>query len=212
MWNVRGAQKSEVAARLSAEYGVSEKAIYKDMNRVDSWLPKLADSSFADATSRLKELRAERQRLHRMASEARRDGNTKLERKLRNDILDAIALDVELSQSVGETIEAAQEHEHNVHGAIDVNANPGEQYLQMLDETRDIREELAGAARENDGDGPVFSEINAGPEGVEVETVEAVESPDGGPELELLPPADEIDDRETDATENGTDPTENGGG
>ena len=112
---VKGLPTMQVARRLADQYDVKPNTIVKDIGRMDDWLPELQEQRplSQSTASRLREQRKNRQRMHQMADEARRDDDLGLaeERRIRSKIDEMLETDIRLSQSVGETPRAPDEVE-----------------------------------------------------------------------------------------------------
>lgn len=102
---VAGYDYSEVVDRISEKYDITASGVRSDISRMENWLPELVedDAVRKDGLVRLKELRANRQRLNRMAREAAARDDLETELRIRERIDDNLDLDVALSQSLGLT-------------------------------------------------------------------------------------------------------------
>jgi len=100
---VKGYDYRRVVDTLADRYGVATGTIEADIYRLPDWIDKLAYYDDDHGAARLMELRDNRQRLHQMATEARKDEDIPLELKIRRRIDKALETDIELSQSLGET-------------------------------------------------------------------------------------------------------------
>lgn len=130
---VKGYEYSRVVSTLADRYDCDEQAIKSDIRRMDKWINKLDRFTDTDATSRLKEIRRNRQRLHQMATEARSQEDIGLELSIRRRIDKAVELDVELSQSVGKTDREADK--------LEVDVDPAEAYRKALREKNKMNQE-----------------------------------------------------------------------
>lgn len=121
---VAGYDYSEVVERISAKYNITESGVRSDISRMEKWLPELVedDAVRKDGLVRLKELRANRQRLNRMAREAAANNDLETELRVRERIDDNLDLDVALSQSLGLTsrrpAEIEQRHVYRVESEV----------------------------------------------------------------------------------------------
>lgn len=105
---VKGYDYRRVVDTLAERYDVATGTIEADIHRLPEWIDKLAIYDDDDGHSRLMELRENRQRLHQMATEARKEEDLALELKVRRRVDKAIETDIELSQSLGLTNEEPQ--------------------------------------------------------------------------------------------------------
>lgn len=128
---------TDVVASLAREYDVTEHAIEKDIQRMDDWLPKLNAGSTKSGVSRLKELRHNRKRRRELLEEIRSDPEADRAEELRilNQIDKAIAMDVDISQSLGLTDREPQEHVTKHEGAVEHELS--DQQRQHLDQLQD---------------------------------------------------------------------------
>ena len=100
----KGFAYRKVVERIASKYDISESGVESDINRMDDWLPELideSDQSRKDGLVRLRELKSNRERLQRMALEAKRDDDLDKELAIRRKIEDSIELEVALRQSLG---------------------------------------------------------------------------------------------------------------
>jgi hypothetical protein len=109
---IKGYDYRRVTDTLAERYDVATKTIESDINRMNEWLPRLAWYDDDDGAGRLRELHKNRQRMHQMATEARKDGDVNLELKIRRQIDSAVETEVELAQSLGAMNETSDEIEH----------------------------------------------------------------------------------------------------
>jgi len=103
---VEGRKYTDVVETIAREYDITESGVQTDIDRMDSWLPKIVEESDVtreDGLVRLKELRQNRQRLQQMALEARKNNDLMDELQIRRKVEDNIELDIALSQSLGHT-------------------------------------------------------------------------------------------------------------
>lgn len=113
---VQGVPYRNVCERLSDKYDVTASAIEKDISRMDNWIGDLIHVDDTSGHSRLMEIRENRQRLQRMAVEARQDGDREEELRIRRMIDKSAKLDVTISQSLG--ITARSPNEVSIDGAV----------------------------------------------------------------------------------------------
>jgi hypothetical protein len=123
---VKGYDYRRVLDTLAERYDVSPNTIKTDINRMDEWLPRLAWYDDDDGAGRLRELHKNRQRMHQMATEARKDGDVNLELKIRRQIDSAVETEVELAQSLGAMNETAEEFEHTANQSVVELLSPDE--------------------------------------------------------------------------------------
>lgn len=102
---VRGHTPQQVAETLGPQYDVKPETIIKDIQRMDDWLGKLDAHVSATAQSRLVELRKARQREQQIRLEMRRSEDYDFHDELKaiRHVERNLELDIEASQSVGET-------------------------------------------------------------------------------------------------------------
>lgn len=141
---VRGEARSDVCEDLAAKYDVSPNTIDSDITRMDDWLPTLcAERGVHYGVSKLRELQDVRQRLHRMAAEARAADDRAQELRVQKEIARNLKRDVAIAQSVGVLEQAPAEvavaatHDHR-HGPADpeelgIGAELDEDALAHLD-------------------------------------------------------------------------------
>jgi hypothetical protein len=121
---VKGYDYGDVVTQLAAEFDCAESTLRSDIRRMPEWIDKLAHFDDDSGTGRLLELRENRQRYHQLATEARTDEDLssaerrKQELRFRRQIDKAIEMDIELSQSVGETHEEPDKHEVSGDGIL----------------------------------------------------------------------------------------------
>lgn len=108
---VKGFDYSRVVSTLAARYDVAESTIRSDISRMDDWLPRLSFFDDDDGEGRLRELRMNRQRLHQMATEARKNDDLETELSIRRTIDTAVETEVSLAQSLGQMTETAEQVE-----------------------------------------------------------------------------------------------------
>ena len=108
---IKGYEYRRVVDTLAERYDVAPSTIETDIGRMSDWLPRLAYYDDDSGAGRIIELKKNRQRLHQMATEARSEGDTALELKIRRRIDKAIEADIRLSQSLGLTNEEPDRHE-----------------------------------------------------------------------------------------------------
>lgn len=178
-WNmliVRGLPYRQVCDHLAEKYGVQPGTIEKDISRMDSWVPKLIHLDDASGYSRLLEIRENRQRLQRMAAEARQEGDREEELRIRRMIDNATKLDIEISQSLG--ITAREPDEVSIEG--DVNHTHGHEHSH---EHKAVPFNASGKSEET-GDGLTdkqreqIAALSGGEEEIEVEAVPAEDDDD----------------------------------
>jgi len=111
---VKGYDYRRVVDTLAERYDVAPGTVKSDINRMDDWLPRLAWFDDDDGAGRLRELRKNRQRMHQMATEARKSDDVELELKIRRNIGTAVETEVELAQSLGTMNREPDEHELDI--------------------------------------------------------------------------------------------------
>lgn len=101
----KGYPYRRVVEQIASNYDISESGVETDIGRMEDWLPKIVedDETRKDGLVRLREIRKNRQRLHRMADEARKNKDLETELEIRRKIDDSVELDIALSQSLGHT-------------------------------------------------------------------------------------------------------------
>lgn len=114
---VQGRSYGDVVEHIAAKYDVSESGVRTDISRMGDWVPKLSRIDDEAGHSRVRELRDARQRLQRMAEEAKKDGNFSREERLIGQITKNIQLDVSLCQSLGLTVSEPDKKEHTIKGS-----------------------------------------------------------------------------------------------
>lgn len=100
---IQGLSRNEVVDRITDEFDVKPDTVRDDLRRMNEWVGNLIETD-STGESRIRELREARGRLYDMALEAREAGDADLERKIVRDIVDSIATDIELCQSLGLTV------------------------------------------------------------------------------------------------------------
>lgn len=110
----------EVCETLAAEYDVTRHAIEKDIERMDTWLPKLDKGSVKSGASRIRELRHNRKRRRELLEEVRNDPDASRQEELAilRQIDQAVQMDVQISQSLGLTEREPQEHVTKHEGTV----------------------------------------------------------------------------------------------
>lgn len=111
---VKGYDYRRVVDTLADRYGVAPATIETDIHRMDDWLPRLTFYDDDDGLSRILELQVNRQRLQKMATEARKEGKPRLELKIRNRIERSVELEIEVSQSLGRLVKAPEKIEADI--------------------------------------------------------------------------------------------------
>jgi len=106
---VRGRPHGDVVSQIAEEFDTTETAVETDIGRLESWVGDLPPRTLPTGELRMQEFRQARQRLYELIPKARRNGDADLERRLVRDILDSIATDIELCQSLGLAVEAPGE-------------------------------------------------------------------------------------------------------
>lgn len=172
-WNrliVQGFPYRQVCDHLGEKYDVTPNAIEKDISRMDDWIGDLIAVDDVSGYSRLMEIRQNRQRLQRMADEARRETDRDEELRIRRMIDKAVQLDVMISQSLGITDRApsevnvsgdmAHDHDHDhehAHAHATVPFNAAEKSTETGDGLTDRQDAHLAA-------------LDTGPEEIPVET------------------------------------------
>jgi len=139
---VEGRQYTDVVETIAREYDVTESGVRTDINRMDSWLPKIVeeDHARADGLVRLKELRTNRQEMRKLYGDMKQriERDPEADPRVLIDILeridDNLDLDIALSQSLG--------HAEREPGQLEVE--------QVVDVNSEVVEVSAGDVQEDE--------------------------------------------------------------
>lgn len=127
---VEGRQYTDVVETIAREYDITESGVRTDIERMDSWLPKIVEEDHAreDGLVRLKELRKNRQEMRRLYGDMKQriERDPEADPRVLIDILeridDNLDLDIALSQSLGhaerEPGQLEVEHSYDVNSEV----------------------------------------------------------------------------------------------
>lgn len=104
LYIIQGLSRDATVDRITDEFDVASATVRDDIREISEWVGDLIETD-ATGESRIRELREARGRLYNLALDAREAGDAELERKIVRDIVDSIATDVELCQSLGLTVD-----------------------------------------------------------------------------------------------------------
>jgi len=132
---VEGRKYTDVVETIAREYDITESGVRTDIDRMDSWLPKIVEEDHAreDGLVRLKEIRKNRQEMRRLYGEMKQqierdpDADPRVLIDILERIDDNLDLDIGLSQSLGhaerEPGQLEVEHSYDVNSeVVEVNS------------------------------------------------------------------------------------------
>lgn len=103
---IQGLSREATVNRVVSEFDTAPATVHEDLRSMSEWVGDLVQTD-PTGESRIRELREARDRLYKLAIDARENGDADLEQKIVGDIVSSIATDIELYQSLGLTVDAA---------------------------------------------------------------------------------------------------------
>lgn len=179
---VKGRTYREVVNEISERHDTPVGTVKTDIYQMENWVPKLAVFDDDEGVGRLREMKKNRERLHALASEARKEGDTELELKIRRTIDKAIETHVELAQSLGQAHKEADKHE--IESAGDAYANLVGAASELSEEEKRALEEQAMAEDDALDETPGVDGSESGSDEAEAEDSDDSGSGSGSDEAE----------------------------
>lgn len=104
LYVIQGHSREETVERVVSKFDTESATIHEDLRSMNEWIDDLVQTD-PTGESRIRELREARGRLYHLVIEAREGGNADLERKIVGDVVSNIAIEFELCQSLGFSVD-----------------------------------------------------------------------------------------------------------